>query len=158
MATINFQVCGVIHQGKRYVIAGGDWRRKRDEERRAVRLAQARLALEKMARVKREKADPQKTGQPGRPDARTAQGPQIPHLPRQPAGPAGMGGQASDDSEINPTGRVVSTAHQLPGRNLRERAGAGALQELAGRGGGLLPVEELLGSAADRNYSGLLQV
>jgi len=54
------QVVEVIHQGKRYVIAGGDWRRKRDEERRTVRLAKARLALEKMARVKRKKADPQK--------------------------------------------------------------------------------------------------
>jgi transposase len=50
----------VIHQGKRYVIAGGDWRCKRDEERRAVRLAKGRSALEKMARVKRKKADPQK--------------------------------------------------------------------------------------------------
>ena len=50
----------VTHQGKRYVIAGGDWRRQRDEERRTVRLAKARLALEKMARVKRKQADPQK--------------------------------------------------------------------------------------------------
>jgi transposase len=50
----------VIHQGKRYVIAGGDWRCKRDEERRAVRLAKGRTALEKMAGVKRKKADPQK--------------------------------------------------------------------------------------------------
>ena len=54
------RVVEVTHQGKRYVIAGGDWRRKRDEERRTVRLAKARLALEKMARVKRKKADPQK--------------------------------------------------------------------------------------------------
>lgn len=54
------QVVEVTHQGKRYVIAGGDWRRKRDEERRTVRMAKARLALEKMARVKRKKADPQK--------------------------------------------------------------------------------------------------
>jgi transposase len=50
----------VIHQGKRYVIAGGDWRCKRDEERRSVRMAKGRSALEKMARVKRKKADPQK--------------------------------------------------------------------------------------------------
>src|SRR5208283_3212309 len=54
------QVVEVIHQGKRYVIAGGDWRRRRDEERRTVRMAKARAALEKMARVKRKKADPQK--------------------------------------------------------------------------------------------------
>ena len=44
------RVVEVTHQGKRYVIAGGDWRRQRDEERRTVRLAKARLALEKMAR------------------------------------------------------------------------------------------------------------
>ena len=50
----------VSHQGKRYVLAGGDWRRQRDEERRAARLAKGRSALEKMARVKRKKADPQK--------------------------------------------------------------------------------------------------
>jgi hypothetical protein len=54
------RVVEVIHLGKRYVIAGGDWRRQRDEERRTVRLAKARAALEKMARVKRKKADPQK--------------------------------------------------------------------------------------------------
>ena len=54
------RVVEVIHQGKRYVIAGGDWRRRRDEERRTVRMAKARSALEKMARVKRKKADPQK--------------------------------------------------------------------------------------------------
>ena len=50
----------VIHRGKRYVIAGGDWRCKRDEERRAARMAKGRVALEKMAGVKRKKADPQK--------------------------------------------------------------------------------------------------
>jgi transposase len=54
------RVVEVTHQGKRYVIAGGDWRHRRDEERRTVRLAKARSALEKMARVKRKKADPQK--------------------------------------------------------------------------------------------------
>jgi transposase len=54
------QVVEVTHHGKRYVIAGGDWRRRRDEERRTARMAKARAALEKMARVKRKKADPQK--------------------------------------------------------------------------------------------------
>jgi len=54
------RVVEVTHQGKRYVIAGGDWRRLGDEERRTVRLAKARAALEKMARVKRKQADPQK--------------------------------------------------------------------------------------------------
>lgn len=50
----------VIHQGKRYVIAGGDWRCQRDEERRAARLAKGHAALAKMAGVKRKSADPQK--------------------------------------------------------------------------------------------------
>jgi len=45
------RVVEVTHQGKRYVIAGGDWRRQRDEERRTVRLAKARAALEKMAQI-----------------------------------------------------------------------------------------------------------
>jgi transposase len=54
------RVVEVSHQGKRYVIAGGDWRRQRDEERRSVRMAKARAALEKMARVKRKQPDPQK--------------------------------------------------------------------------------------------------
>ena len=54
------QVVEVTHQGKRYVIAGGSWRQKRDEERRTVRMAKARSALEKMARVKRKKVNPQK--------------------------------------------------------------------------------------------------
>ncbi len=30
------QVVEVTHQGKRYVLAGGGWRRKRDAERRTI--------------------------------------------------------------------------------------------------------------------------
>jgi transposase len=54
------QVVEVIHKGKRYVIAGGAWRQQRDQERRTVRMAKAQAALEKLARVKRKKVDPQK--------------------------------------------------------------------------------------------------
>lgn len=54
------RVVEVTRQGKRYVIAGGDWRRQRDEERRTARLTKARAALAKMAQVKRKNADPQK--------------------------------------------------------------------------------------------------
>ena len=54
------QVMEVTHASKRYVIAGGDWRQQRDQERRTVRMAKAEAALEKMARVKRKKVDPQK--------------------------------------------------------------------------------------------------
>lgn len=53
-------VVEVNHKGKRYVIAGGNWRQKRDEERRTVRMDKARAALKKMAGVKRKKVDPQK--------------------------------------------------------------------------------------------------
>ena len=54
------QVMEVMHRGQRYVIAGGAWRQQRDQERRSVRMAKAQAALEKMARVKRKKVDPQK--------------------------------------------------------------------------------------------------
>lgn len=54
------RVVEVNHQGKRYVIAGGSWRQKRDEDRRTVRMDKARAALQKMAGVKRKQADPQK--------------------------------------------------------------------------------------------------
>jgi transposase len=54
------QVLEITHQGKRYVVAGGEWRKQRDQERRALRMAKAQKALEKLARVKRKKVDPQK--------------------------------------------------------------------------------------------------
>lgn len=54
------RVVEVLHQGKRNVIAGGDWRQQRDEERRALRMAKAQNALEKLAGVTRKKVDPQK--------------------------------------------------------------------------------------------------
>ena len=50
----------INHEGKRYVIAGGSWQQKRDEERRTVRMDKARAALQKMAGVKRKRVDAQK--------------------------------------------------------------------------------------------------
>ena len=50
----------IEHEGKRYVIAGGPWRQKRDQERRASRLAKAEAALTKLASAKRLKPDAQK--------------------------------------------------------------------------------------------------
>ena len=50
----------VEQAGKRYVIAGGPWRRQRDLERRAARLAKAESALSKLAAVRRRKPDAQK--------------------------------------------------------------------------------------------------
>ena len=54
------QVVEVTHKDKRYVIAGGTWRRQRDEERRTARMTKAEAALEKMAAVKRKKTNPPK--------------------------------------------------------------------------------------------------
>jgi transposase len=50
----------IEHEGKRYVIAGGPWRRQRDQERRAARMAKAEAALRQLAAVKRRRPDAQK--------------------------------------------------------------------------------------------------
>lgn len=50
----------IVHEGKRHVIAGGPWRRQRDQERRAVRIAKAEAALAKLAAVKRARPNAQK--------------------------------------------------------------------------------------------------
>jgi hypothetical protein len=50
----------IEHKDKRYVIAGGPWRRQRDQERRAARMAKAEAALAKLAAVPRRKPDAQK--------------------------------------------------------------------------------------------------
>jgi transposase len=48
------------HGGKRYVIAGGPWRQRRDQERRQARVAKAELELTRLAAVPRKKVDAQK--------------------------------------------------------------------------------------------------
>ncbi len=48
------------HDGKRYVIAGGPWRKERDQQRRDVRIAKAEVELAKLAATKRRKPDAQK--------------------------------------------------------------------------------------------------
>jgi hypothetical protein len=50
----------IVHAGKRHIVAGGPWRRQRDQERRAARIAKAEAALAKMAAVKRLKPNAQK--------------------------------------------------------------------------------------------------
>jgi len=50
----------VIHQGKRYVIAGGPWRQQRDQERRQSRIDKAEAELKRLAARKRKKVDVQK--------------------------------------------------------------------------------------------------
>ena len=54
------QVVELIREGKRYVIAGGVWRKERDEQRRSVRMAKAEAALRKLAQVKRRIVNEQK--------------------------------------------------------------------------------------------------
>jgi hypothetical protein len=54
------QVMEIVREGKRYVIAGGPWRRQRDQERRAARLAKAETELQRIAAVPRKQVDAQK--------------------------------------------------------------------------------------------------
>lgn len=50
----------IEHEGRRHVIAGGPWRKQRDQERREARIAKAEAALGKLATAKRRKPDAQK--------------------------------------------------------------------------------------------------
>lgn len=50
----------ITHQSKRYVIAGGQWRQQRDQERRQSRIDKAQAELKRVAAVKRKKVDVQK--------------------------------------------------------------------------------------------------
>ena len=50
----------IVHQSKRYVIAGGPWRQQRDQERRQSRIAKGEAELTRLAAVKRKKVDSQK--------------------------------------------------------------------------------------------------
>jgi transposase len=54
------QVMEIVREGKRYVIAGGPWRRQRDQQRRQARLDKAEAELKRLAAVQRKKANPQK--------------------------------------------------------------------------------------------------
>jgi transposase len=54
------QLMDVVHEGKRYVIAGGVFRKHRDEERRQTRIAKAEAALAKLAKVPRKRPNIQK--------------------------------------------------------------------------------------------------
>jgi transposase len=53
-------VMEIEHAGRRYVLAGGAWRRQRDQERRAARIAKGTALLMKLAAARRRKVDPQK--------------------------------------------------------------------------------------------------
>jgi hypothetical protein len=50
----------IVHEGKRHIVAGGPWRRQRDQERRAARILKAEAALTKLAAVKRRRPNAQK--------------------------------------------------------------------------------------------------
>ena len=50
----------ITHAGKRYVVAGGQWRQQRDRERRQSRVDKAETELRRLAAVRRQKVDGQK--------------------------------------------------------------------------------------------------
>ena len=50
----------ITHQGKRYVIAGGQWREQRDQQRRQCRIDKGSKELTRLAAVQRKKVDVQK--------------------------------------------------------------------------------------------------
>jgi transposase len=54
------QVMEIVREAKRYVVAGGPWRRARDQQRRQARLAKAETELQRLAAVPRRKVNPQK--------------------------------------------------------------------------------------------------
>ncbi len=54
------QLMEITHQAKRYVIAGGQWRQQRDQERRQSRIGKAETELKRLAAVKRKKVNVQK--------------------------------------------------------------------------------------------------
>jgi len=54
------QLLEITHQGKRYVIAGCQWREQRDQERRHSRIEKGSAELKRLAAVKRKKVDAQK--------------------------------------------------------------------------------------------------
>jgi transposase len=54
------QVVEITHENKRYVIAGGQWRQQRDQQRRAARLEKAEKELKRLAAVRRKKVNAQK--------------------------------------------------------------------------------------------------
>jgi transposase len=54
------RIMEVTHQGKRYVIAGGPWRQRRDAQRRQSRLQKAETELKRLAALKRRKVNAQK--------------------------------------------------------------------------------------------------
>jgi len=54
------KVMEIVKDGKRYVVAGGAFRRERDQERRAARIAKGEAELKRIASVNRKKPEAQK--------------------------------------------------------------------------------------------------
>jgi transposase len=54
------QAIEIVKEGKRYVVAGGPFRRERDQQRRQARIAKGEAELKRLARVPRKKIDTQK--------------------------------------------------------------------------------------------------
>jgi hypothetical protein len=54
------QVVEITHENKRYVIAGGQWRQQRDQQRRTARLEKAEKELKRLAAIRRKNVNAQK--------------------------------------------------------------------------------------------------
>jgi transposase len=53
-------VMEIVKDAKRYIIAGGPWRKQRDQQRRQARLAKAQSELQRLAAVQRKRINAQK--------------------------------------------------------------------------------------------------
>jgi hypothetical protein len=97
----------ITHEGKRYVMAGGQWRQQRDQERRQSRSGVKTIGCRQAQENRRAKA-----GQPGGSDSATAQGAQVFQLQRRRAGSVAMGTQRRIDRPGSPARRLVSAPHK----------------------------------------------
>ena len=130
-------------EGKRYVIAGGEYRQKRDFARRTVRLEKAERELQRLAALRRKKPNPQKlASQVGR---KLQQLKAHKYFQYQVDEQGQLQYQKNDElirSEQNRDGLYLLHT-DLESDSMRQRAGAGQLQELAGGRRCFLPTKEL---------------
>ena len=141
------QVMEIVREGKRYVIAGGPWRRQRDQQRRQARLAKAEAELKRLAAVQRRKVNPQKlASQVGRALQRLKAHKYFDYEV-DPTRPIAMEPPDRSDPKRGSPGRPVSAGHQRQRRGSPRLRRGGPLQEPAGSGGCLLPFEILLARA-----------
>ena len=101
----------ITHQSKRYVIAGGQWRQQRDQERRQSRIDKAEVELKRLAAVQRKKVDVQKLASKWDGGCSDSRPTSILPTGRR-AGTPAVGAQRAIDCPRSSTRRVVFAAHQ----------------------------------------------